>query len=683
MRIDVTQDQYNDCFTEATNQDMLLDLQRDAIESLHKRIRCLEYDKHLIAITLHAIYYSILSGVQKQIHDYVKDFRELKWKMDSFVETKNYSKSKCINKSCPIYEDKNCDTRDLEYCSNSNTYGMEECSAKETEIKNIAQIQQLKTELRKVKDAECDLRCENQQLKINLQHHVSDTDSLLKKLEQKATEYKELLLKLEDGKKEINTLNDRIISSEEIVKHQSQELEKLRKRFMNDPETENLSELNVSEHEMLTVLCDRIYSLKILLQKVSDNMIKLQADYELLKNENSILKNQNDITEARTKEDILQLKERLKEARIKLRQTEDSYRQLTEDFNKVQKQLMSATKRETDAQKLLTIMERDYRSKIVEVENEAIRLRDLVDKLSEELEETRRTLESKDIALGQSQEKCKHYADHLNTMRQDLEREKEELMKAENVNLDLIQQLQEYMKENYRLDQQKISLERNNSTYITELEGMRKSWLELKKECHLKDRSLTCMSADLTETAMSRSELCKESQYIVSCIRNCMEQQKKYNRTLAENLENKQQLLMQLVFEKKALLIKIRKMKRINLLAQKLKRTHKLTGRGFRKAHVNGYMSPSVAAHQTTDTDLISNLNCTDLRKKYSTKPSKIGRRTSTCGNSWWFPKMEHLINEVRKNNRWWNENFKNGTESDTSLEENRDYGYQSSSTSK
>jgi len=49
---------------------------------------------------------------------------------------------------------------------------------------------------------------------------------------------------------------------------------------------------------------------------------------------------------------------------------------------------------------------------------------------------------------------------------------------------------------------------------------------------------------------------------------------------------------------------------------------------------------------------------------------------------------MEHLINEVRKNNRWWDENFKgdlnfNGTESDTSLEENRDYGYQSSSTSK
>ncbi|XP_011066549.1 PREDICTED: uncharacterized protein PFB0765w-like [Acromyrmex echinatior] len=64
MRIDETQDQYNECFTEATNQDILLDLQRDAIESLHKRIRCVEYNKRLIAITLHAIYYSILSEIQ-------------------------------------------------------------------------------------------------------------------------------------------------------------------------------------------------------------------------------------------------------------------------------------------------------------------------------------------------------------------------------------------------------------------------------------------------------------------------------------------------------------------------------------------------------------------------------------------------------------------------------------------
>ncbi|XP_018361869.1 PREDICTED: sporulation-specific protein 15-like isoform X2 [Trachymyrmex cornetzi] len=623
---------------------------------------------------------------KEQIRDHVKNFRELKGKMDNFMQTKDCSKSKCTNRSCAIYlEDKNCDTRDLEY-SNSTTYEishMEKRSAKAAEMKNITQIQELKAELQKVKDTERDLRCENQQLETNLQHHVSETDSLMKKIEQKESEYEELLLKLDNGKKEINMLNDRVMNSEEIIKNQSHEVENLRKKlFMNDQQMENLSQLNISEHEMLTVLCDRIYSLKILLQEKSENMVKLQADYELLKNENSILKNQNDIIQAQTKEDTLQLKERLKEARIKLRQTEDNCHQMAEEFNKVQEQLISTTKRETDLQESLTIMKKDHRSKIEEVENEVVHLRDLVDKLSEELEETKRTLALKDIDLCQVQDKCKNYADHFDTTRQDLEREKEELTKVENVNRDLIQQLQEYMKENYHLDRQKISLEQNNSTYITELQDMRKSLHELKEECHLKDQSLTNMSADLTETAMSRSKLCKESQYIVSCIRDCMEQQKKYNETLSKKLKNKQQFIMQLVFEKKALLIKIRKMKRINLLAQKLKRTHKLASRSCRKAHINGYISPSIT-YQTTDTDLASSLNCTNSRKKYSTKPIKIGRRTSTCGNSWWFPKMEHLINEVRKNNRWWNKNFKNETESDTSLEDNRDYGYQSSSTNK
>lgn len=71
---------------------------------------------------------------------------------------------------------------------------------------NIVQIQQLKVELQKVKDIECDLRCENQQLKTNLQHHITETDDLIKKLEtikQKETEYEEVLLKLENGEKEV------------------------------------------------------------------------------------------------------------------------------------------------------------------------------------------------------------------------------------------------------------------------------------------------------------------------------------------------------------------------------------------------------------------------------------------------------------------------------------------------
>jgi regulator of replication initiation timing len=81
---------------------------------------------------------------------------------------------------------------------------------KEAEMKTIAQIQQLKAELQKMKDTECDLRCENEQLKTNIQHHISETDNVMKKLEsikQKETEYEELLLNLEDGKKEVITFN--------------------------------------------------------------------------------------------------------------------------------------------------------------------------------------------------------------------------------------------------------------------------------------------------------------------------------------------------------------------------------------------------------------------------------------------------------------------------------------------
>lgn len=72
----------------------------------------------------------------------------------------------------------------------------------------MAQLQQLKAELRKVKDTECNLRHENQQLKTSLQHHVSEIENLMKKLErikQKETEYEELLLKFEDEKKEVIT----------------------------------------------------------------------------------------------------------------------------------------------------------------------------------------------------------------------------------------------------------------------------------------------------------------------------------------------------------------------------------------------------------------------------------------------------------------------------------------------
>lgn len=50
----------------------------------------------------------------------------------------------------------------------------------------------------------------------------------------------------------------------------------------NQKVEEDLSVLHTSEKEMLSILCYRIYSLKILLREKSDCMAKLQADYKLL-----------------------------------------------------------------------------------------------------------------------------------------------------------------------------------------------------------------------------------------------------------------------------------------------------------------------------------------------------------------------------------------------------------------
>ncbi|XP_032683902.1 reticulocyte-binding protein 2-like isoform X2 [Odontomachus brunneus] len=702
MCVDETQEQYNECFTEATSQDLLLDLQRDAIDSLHKRIRSLEYDKYLNATILHTTYYSILNVIQEQIYGHIKDFQALRCKMEYFVQAKNNSKCQCENTknmlnyteqkrpldqldtcSCAICsKNESYDTANLEYISHNCASYMERHSSKEVDMENICQIQRLKAELQKIKDTECDLRCENQQLKTDLQYHISKTEDLIKKLEhikQKETKYKELLSQLENGEREIENLNGQIINKEEIIRDQSHELEALRNKFLmkNQQVEEDLFELNTSEQEMLNTLCDRIYSLKRLLREKSDCMVKLQADYKLLENENSILKNQNSVIENQAKDNIIQLKEKLKEIHLRLHQTENNYQRVTEDFKKVQDKLLLATKREADLQESLMILEKDYCSKISNVENEAVSLRELVNNLSEELEKIKKELISKNITFFEIQDKCKNYADQLDVIRQEFAKEKEELVKVEDANCGLNQQLQAYMDENYYLGRQNISLKENNSTYMIELQSMRKSLLELEKECYLKDRSLMYMSADLTEAAVSRSELCKESQHIVSCIRDYMDQQKRCIEHLTKNLENKQRYIMQL--ENKVLLLKIKKLKRINLLTKRRRMHKQLSSRGYKRIPINGYISPSDVQSAGTHISVIPSSSYTDLYKKCFRTSIRTNRRTSTSDNSCWFSKIEDLTNKVRKSNQRWRSNFKNGTESDTSLEESRDYGYQSS----
>ena len=59
------------------------------------------------------------------------------------------------------------------------------------------------------------------------------------------------------------------------------------------------------------------------------------------------------------------------------------------------------------------------------------------------------------------------------------------------------------------------------------------------------------MTAELTQATASRSELCNESQYVVSCIRDWMEEQKNVVESLNSKLKTKQQQLLHLSFEKR------------------------------------------------------------------------------------------------------------------------------------
>lgn len=83
---------------------------------------------------------------------------------------------------------------------------------------------------------------------------------------------------------------------------------------------------------------------------------------------------------------------------------------------------------------------------------------------------------------------------------------------------------------------------------------MHDSLFKLKEECNWKNKSLKTMCLELTKTAMSRSQLCKQSQYMVSSIKVWMDEQNKVIDNLNEKLTAKQEELKRLFLEKRSVL---------------------------------------------------------------------------------------------------------------------------------
>ncbi|XP_015606828.1 uncharacterized protein PFB0145c isoform X3 [Cephus cinctus] len=465
---------------------------------------------------------------------------------------------------------------------------------------------------------------------------------------------------INNRKEEVEILRNRIAFCENIKNEQARVIENLEAKLeVNEHESsECLCELNSSK-EMLCVLHDRISSLKSLLKEKSDMMATLEADYEMLKNSNVILTNENEMRENKDRENICELKKKLKEIQLKLCHMEENYLRATEDFNKSQVIVMEAAKREVDLQETITTMEKDFLLKLTNAEGEEMRLQDLVEKLNEELGELRNELSVKNTKIHQARCNCKSHLERLETLQQDVNE-------------------------------------------------MHKCLWDLRQECQIKSKSLASISAELSETAASRSQLCNESHHLVSSIRTWMQQQKKLVENLASRLKTKQEQLVRFGFEKKALLMALREFRRANgVLTQRLRRTHLRSSgicKGNRTRGVIPTMgscrinSPSPSPTSTSFLSYAVPIYCSNMEsdlpnKVYSRlsvqKCSSVGpiRSTRRCsaacaGNSWWFPKMEYLTKELRKNNEWWsgNKHFIADTiENQPSFDENRDCGYQSS----
>ncbi|XP_015185585.1 PREDICTED: early endosome antigen 1-like [Polistes dominula] len=630
MFIDETQSQYSNCFAEAAAQENLLELQRDAINTLQLKIEYMINDKHLVVTSLHTTYYSILSAVQ----------------INTLMQANNLLENKYISVK-KLWKETNQELQELNY-----------------KLDLAAFKKELKIKEEEIKDLNCCLRYENQNLKISLEKQTKEFEEIIVELniaKQKEINFKEYIIDLEARQEEriIKNLKQQIDCNESLIRKQIQTIDQLQQKLHT---SEQQVRRYISEY---TSFKERFLSIKMLLKEKSDSMAKLEADYEVLKNENSILKTENIVLENKTKEDLYLLRKKLKETQTELSFMKNNYYEAAEDYNKAQEKLIQSARREAELQESLTIAETEYCSKLSILEGKIARLENLICELNEELNDTKKKLSSKNIELCQTQNMCKSFANQLKTTQKDFYELQEKYQKMDNSSCHLTQQLQECIDENYTLVQQKTSLEQDNYKFTNQLHNMHQSLTELKKECQSKDKSLACVSAELTETVINRSELCNESQYMVSCIRTWMAEQRQLVESLVSKLQIKQQQLsilkQQFGHEKKTFLIKIRELRRLNnILTQRLKKVHRTTIGKNTKSVGYSYLTQNYG--------------------KSSLCPIKSIRRTSVFGNSWWFPKIEYLTSQLKKNNQWWNANVADkSSKNNSGVDDNRDCGYQSS----
>ncbi|XP_051165174.1 flagellar attachment zone protein 1-like [Leptopilina boulardi] len=565
----------------------------------------------------------------------------------------------------------------------------------EQELKKQNEIcllrENLQTELDNVQKLKTELEKNNENLVIELEKYKVEYEMIQEELKQQNTEYipklrsdlenmdfqKQALiteleemrnhnerliekLKLNDDKED--RLNERI---SELENNQKEMIEKLKAKILfSEQQTENyISELNDSE-KMSNFL-------KRLLEEKSDCMAKLQAAYQVMKNNNTILKTEYEKLEIKAKEDICALQSKKKEIQLQLEIIENNYETVTQDFNKSQELLNISVKREVELQQMLTNMEKKFYSRMMNTEEEEVRLKELTKKLKKELEHEKEEVSSKKIELEKIQSACNLFSSQLEETQYELQSQKKNNLKLQSVNSSIKAKLQDYREENSKLLRKIKFLEQNNDKSNNDLEDMHNMLVDLKKECKMKNRSLASITAELSQATASRSELCNESQYVVSCIRDWMEEQNNIVDTLNEKLKSKQEQLEILGFQKKALLMKIKEQKRIiNAFQQKRKRYQRSYMGSRNICNNKNYFNLRTLQTQSEPSSTHSLLS-----KEYFARRCK----KSEYWSSTFFQEIKHLTKALKKGNEFFQENSTFHSENDFGIDENRDCGYQSS----
>ncbi|XP_066593775.1 early endosome antigen 1-like [Prorops nasuta] len=465
---------------------------------------------------------------------------------------------------------------------------------------------------------EKEFNLEKEQLQGKLDKHTKETENLIRELFIMKDSKEKLIMKISELEEkleqslEVNVLYKREYESEKLA--------------IEDNKTEKNLFIELSESEQTTsVLQDRIISLKNLLNKESLKMVKLEANFNVLKNENTILKTEMGILENKATEEITQLKEQLKETHMDLSIIKDNYQRVKEDFERIQNELLKAVKREVSLQESFTNMEKNYCSKLMKAEIEGSKLEDLINKLNEELANLRKEHCFKISELRQTQIMCKSYSEELLNCQQDMNCTREKIAKLELMNCRLLKEMNE----------------ENGCKCILDLKRMHSAIMELKRECQSKSESKVCMNVELTEGTTSRSDIYNEFQYVVSYIHTWIEQRQQLVEKLNLRLKSLEKQIFKLEQEKKEL-------RRINISPQK----------SFKKNRKAKRAMSSLSAECTFSSKLSPCSSYCHLFKKCSAGPIKSARRTTMRGDNWYFPKMEHIAKEILMNNEIWHTNF-------------------------